>query len=72
MDVKALIEEATNKITTDKSLGDVFKKNPIEAVEKALGIDLPDDIIEKIVEAVKTKISLDKIGSIAGKLKDLF
>lgn len=68
MDIKAKIDELVDKIKNDKSLGEKFQKDPISAVESLIGVDLPNDQIEKIVEGVKAKISLDKIGGALGGL----
>ena len=45
-----------------------FKSEPVKVVEELIGIDLPDDQIEKLVEAVKAKINLDKVGGLLGGL----
>lgn len=71
MDIKEKINEVVEKITKDKSLLEQFQKEPIKAVENILGVDLPDDIIMKIVEGVKGKISVDKISDALGSLKKL-
>ncbi len=68
MDIKAKIEELVEKIKGDKDISAKFKKNPVATIEELLGIDLPDDQIEKIVDGVKTKISLDDIGNKLGGL----
>ena len=67
MDIKAKITELTDKIKNDKSLSEKFQKDPIATVEGLLGIDLPDDQVSKIVDGIKAKISLDKLGSLFGK-----
>lgn len=72
MDIKAEINKIVDRIKNDDELLEKFKKDPIEAVESILGVDLPDDIIEKVVDGVKAKISLDKAGDILGGLKKLF
>lgn len=72
MDIKGKIEEITAKIKNDPELGEQFKKEPIKAVEKVLGVDLPDDVIEKIVEGVKAKLTLDNAKGALGSLKKLF
>ena len=66
MDIKAEITKIVDKIKNDDDLLNKFKKDPIKAVESIVGVDLPDDIIEKIVDGVKAKISLDKAGDILG------
>ena len=40
--------------------------------EKVLKVDLPDDILEKIVEVVKTKINVDDAKETLGKIAGLF
>ncbi len=71
MDIKEKINEAVEKITKDKALQEQFQKEPIKAIESILGVDLPDDVIKKIVEGVKGKISVDKISGALGSLKKL-
>ena len=39
MDIKAKIEELTKKITSDKSIMENFKTNPIKTVEGLIGVD---------------------------------
>ena len=72
MDIKAKIDEIVQKIKTDKNLLSKFRSEPIKTVEGLLGVDLPDDIIEKIVEGVKAKITVDDVKGALGKLKGLF
>ena len=72
MDIKATIEEAVKKITSDKSLLEKFKSNPVNAVESVIGKDLPDDVVNKVVDAVKVKLSADTAGDLLGKVKGIF
>ena len=72
MDIKEKIEELVEKISNDKELQAQFKEDPISAVEKLLGVDLPNDVIEKIVDGVKAKLTADKLADAAGALKGLF
>lgn len=72
MDIKEKIEELVNKVKNDKDFGDDFKKDPVKAVEGVLGINLPDEQIEKIIDGVKSKIKLDVIGDKIGDIFDKF
>lgn len=72
MDIKEKIAELVEMIGKDKDLQAKFKKNPIKAVEELLGVDLPDDVIEKIVDGVKAKLTADKVGDVLDGLKKLF
>lgn len=73
MDIKAKIDELVSKVKNDKDFAGKFKSDPVKAVEGVIGIDLPDDQINKIVDGVKAKVSLDdigdKLGGLLGKLK---
>ena len=69
LDLKAIIEDLIKKIKGDKDLGEKFQKDPVKTVEGLIGIDLPDDQINTVVEGVKSKLKLDDI---AGKLGGLF
>ena len=68
MDIKAKIEELADKVKNDKNIGAKFQKDPVATVEELLGLDLPNDQLEKIVDGVKAKISMDKIGGALGGL----
>ena len=72
MDIKAKITELVEKIKTDKELQAQFTKDPIKAVETLLGVDLPDDMVDKIVDGVKAKLTADKLSEGLGALKKLF
>ena len=68
MDIKEKIEEIIEKIKKDETIAKKFQKDPVSTVEQLIGIDLPNDQIEKIVDAVKAKIDLDKVGDLLGGL----
>lgn len=68
MDIKGKIEELVNKIKSDKNLMNKFQKDPIATVEGLLGVDLPNDQVQKIVDGIKAKMDLDKIGGMLGGL----
>ena len=72
MDIKKKIEELVEKIKSDKNLLAKFKSEPIKTVEDLIGIDLPDDQIEKLVDGIKAKISIDDIADKLGALGGLF
>lgn len=68
MDIKAKIDEIVDKVKNDKAIGEKFAKDPIATIEELIGIDLPNDQIEQVAEAVKAKVNLDKIGGMFGGL----
>ena len=72
MDIKEKINQVVEKVTSDKAMKEKFEKDPIKAIEDVLGVDLPDDAVEKIVDGVKAKVAVDSISDVASKFKKLF
>ena len=74
MDIKAKIDEVVNKVKSDEGFAEKFQKEPVKAVEDVVGVDLPDDVINNVVEGVKAKVNLggiaDKLGGLFGGKKD--
>jgi len=70
-DVKEKIEEIVGKVKGDAGLMDRFKADPVKTVESLLGIDLPDDMLQKLVTGVKAKLNLDSLGGALGALGGL-
>lgn len=66
------IEELVEKIKSDEKILEKFQKDPISTVEGLLEIDLPNDQIEKLVDGIKVKIHVDKVGDMLGGLGSLF
>lgn len=72
MDIKEKIESIVKKIKKDPDIKKDFEKEPVKTVEKLLGVNLPDDVIEKIIDGVKAKMTADSISDVADKIKKLF
>ncbi|MBQ5866745.1 MAG: hypothetical protein IIW56_08740 [Oscillospiraceae bacterium] len=71
MDIKEKIEELVEKIKKNPAMLKKFKENPVKVVEELVGIDLPDELVEKVVDGVKAKITMDKVGDALGALSGL-
>ena len=69
--MKEKIEKILDKIKNDKDFMKKFKENPVSAVEEVLGVDLPEDQINNIIETVKAKIKIDE-SDVLDKVKGLF
>ena len=72
MDIKEQIGKLAERVMQNDELKEQFQKEPIKAVEKVLGVDLPDDVVEQIIQGVKAKISVDQVADVLGGLKKLF
>lgn len=67
-EIKERIDEIVEKIKSDKDIANKFQKDPVSTVEELIGIDLPNDQIEALVDSIKAKINLDKLTGGLGKL----
>ena len=72
MDIKESIEKAVATIAQDKALQEQFKTDPVEAVQKLLGVELPVDVLEKIVAGVKAQLTAGQLAGAADALTKLF
>ena len=72
IDIKEIMEKVVNQIKDDPAMLAKFKKDPVAVVEKLVGIDLPDDQLEKVADLEKAKIDVDKEGDVLEGLGGLF
>lgn len=72
MDVKAKVEQVVKKIQSDPKVMEKFSRDPVSLVEELVGIDLPNDQINKVVDLVRAKLNLDKAGDLLGGLGKMF
>ena len=71
-DIKKIIEDVVEKISENKDLKEKFMKDPVSVLEKLLGVDLPNDQIDALIDGIKAKLAIDDIGDALGKLGGLF
>lgn len=76
MDIQKIINDVIGKLKGDDKLLEKFKANPVKVLEDLVGIDLPDDKINAVIEGIKAKLNLDdladKAEGIMGALGGLF
>lgn len=72
MDIKEKVQEIVEKVSSDKTLLAEFQKEPVKVVEKVVGVDLPDDVVNKVIDGVKVALATNKLGDVADTLKKLF
>ena len=72
MDIKEKVEAIIEEIKSNPNIKEEFEKEPVKVIEIFIGVDLPDDVVEKIIDGVKAKMTVDNVSKIAGALKGLF
>lgn len=71
-DILKLAGDVVEKLTKDEKLMDAFKKDPVAVIEKKLGIDLPNDQLNALIDGIKAKLKADDVLDAAGKLLGMF
>jgi len=66
------IDKAVDELKSNKNLLDQFDKEPVKVIEKLVGMDLPDDQVEKVIDAIKAKLKVDDLGDVLGLVGKLF
>ena len=76
MDIQKIINDVIAKLTDDDQLLANFKSSPTKGLEKLVGVDLPDDKIDPIIDGIMAKLKIDdlaeKAEGIMGALGGLF
>ena len=88
MDVMEMAMKVVSSLKGDKSLLTAFTGDPGKIVQSILGMNLADDILAKVIDAVKDQLgdllnpgalkdaaedaAKGGVGGILGKIKDLF
>ena len=72
MELQEIITKVVKTLTEDEDLLKAFLDNPTKVLEKTFKVDLPDDQINAIVDAVKAKVNVDNALDAVSKLAGLF
>jgi len=68
MDIKKTVDEMVEKIKKDPALLKKFSSDPVGTLESMTGIDLPDDQLKPVADAIKAKLAVGKASDVLGKL----
>lgn len=69
MDIKGQIDKIVEQISKNPNIKEQFDKEPVKTIENIIGIDLPDDVVMKIIDGVKSKLTVDSVSKAADALK---
>ena len=72
MDIKATVEKAVKKLMDNPTLLKKFEKEPVKVLEELIGVDLPDDLINPVIDGIKAKITAEKARDALQGLGKLF
>ena len=65
MDIKEIIKDAVEKLMKDEALRKQFMDDPVKALEKILNVDLPDDLINPVIDGIKAKLTAEAVVDVA-------
>ena len=72
MDIKATVEKTVKKLMDNPALLKKFEKEPVKVIEELIGVDLPDDMVEPLIDGIKVKLAATKVGNTLQGLGKLF
>ena len=72
MDINEKIEQAAKKLMADPKLLQKFEKEPVKVIEELVGMDLPDALVEQLIDGIKVKLAATKVGNALEGLGKLF
>ena len=72
MDIKATVEKTVKKLMDNPALLKKFEKEPVKVIEELVGVDLPDDVVEPLIDGIKVKLAATKMGNALEGLGKLF
>lgn len=72
MDIKGQINRIVEEVSKNPNMKEQFEKEPVKVIEKIVGTDLPDDVVMKIVDGVKAKLTVDSVSKAADAFKGMF
>jgi len=72
MDIKEQVSKIVEEVSKNPNIKEQFEKEPVKVIEKVIGIDMPDDVVMKIVDGVKAKLTMDSVSKAADTLKGIF
>lgn len=75
MDIQKIISDVLSQLEGNDNLIAKFTADPVKTLEGLLNVDLPDDQINAVIDAIKAKLNLNdtakKAKGILGAVKSL-
>ena len=76
MDLQKIIKDVLAQLEGNDALIKEFLADPVKTLEKKLGVDLPDDKLQPVIDGIQAKLKLDEAAdtakNILGAVQGLF
>ncbi|MCI8864830.1 MAG: hypothetical protein HFG60_06015 [Lachnospiraceae bacterium] len=72
MDIKSQINKIVEEVSKNPNMKEQFEKEPVKVIEKIIGVDLPDDMVLKIIDGVKANLTINNVSKVTDVLKGVF
>ena len=72
VDIKNQINKIEKEVSKNTNMKEQFEKEPVKVIEKIIGVDLPDDIVSKIIDGVKANLTINNVSKVTDVLKGVF
>ncbi|MCI9184307.1 MAG: hypothetical protein HFG61_05470 [Lachnospiraceae bacterium] len=72
MDIKNQINKIVEEVSKNPNMKEQFEKEPVKVIEKIIGVDLPDDMVLKIIDGVKANLTINNVSKVTDVLKGVF
>ncbi len=72
VDIKSQINKIVEEVSKNPNMKEQFEKEPVKVIEKIIGVDLPDDMVLKIIDGVKANLTINNVSKVTDVLKGVF
>lgn len=72
MDIQKIISDVLAKLKNDKNLAAKFDKDPTAVLEELIGIELPNEQLNAVIDGIKAKLKLDDVADKIGGVLNFF
>ncbi len=72
VDIKNQINKIVEEVSKNPNMKEQFEKEPVKVIEKIIGVDLPDDMVLKIIDGVKANLTINNVSKVTDVLKGVF
>ena len=72
VDIKNQINKIVEEVSKNPNMKEQFEKEPVKVIEKIIGVDLPDDMVLKIIDGVKANLTINNVSKVTDVLTGVF